>query len=140
MVKGIFYTYTRTFRTIRIVEELDLLSNIIKKKRQQLSELDNLAQSIFYDMFGDPVTNEKGWEVYTLKSITSKIGSGATPKGGNESYKDEGISLIRSLNVYNNSFKYKDLAHIDNEQAEALNNVAIECGDVLLNITGASVA
>lgn len=47
----------------RIVEELDLLSNIIEKKRQQLSELDNLAQSIFYDMFGDPVTNEKGWEV-----------------------------------------------------------------------------
>lgn len=124
----------------RIVEELDLLSNIIEKKRQQLSELDNLTQSIFYDMFGDPVTNEKGWEVYTLKSVTSKIGSGATPKGGNESYKDEGISLIRSLNVYNNSFKYKDLAHIDNEQAEALNNVAIECGDVLLNITGASVA
>ena len=51
----------------RIVEELDLLSNIIEKKRQQLSELDNLAQSIFYDMFGDPVTNEKGWEVKLLK-------------------------------------------------------------------------
>ena len=50
----------------RIVEELDLLSNIIEKKCQQLSELDNLAQSIFYDMFGDPVTNEKGWEVITL--------------------------------------------------------------------------
>ena len=51
----------------RIVEELDLLSNIIEKKRQQLSELDNLAQSIFFDMFGDPVTNEKGWEVKPLK-------------------------------------------------------------------------
>ena len=51
----------------RIVEELDLLSNIIEKKRQQLSELDNLAQSIFYDMFGDPVTNEKGWDVKPLK-------------------------------------------------------------------------
>ena len=47
----------------RIVEELDQLNNIIEKKRQQLNELDNLAQSIFYDMFGDPVTNEKGWEV-----------------------------------------------------------------------------
>ncbi len=47
----------------RIVEELDQLSNIIEKKRQQLTELDNFAQSIFYDMFGDPVTNEKGWEV-----------------------------------------------------------------------------
>lgn len=124
----------------RIVEELDQISNIIEKKCQQLGELDNLAQSIFYDMFGDPVTNEKGWEVKNLKDITSKIGSGATPKGGNESYKEEGVSLIRSLNVYNNSFKYKDLAHIDNEQAEALNNVVIERGDVLLNITGASVA
>ena len=53
----------------RIVEELDLLSNIIEKKRQQLSELDNLAQSIFYDMFGDPVTNEKGWEVKAMKEV-----------------------------------------------------------------------
>ena len=62
----------------RIVEELDLLSNIIEKKRQQLSELDNLAQSIFYDMFGDPVTNEKGWEVKKLGDI-GKIASGGTP-------------------------------------------------------------
>ena len=53
----------------QIVEELDLLSNIIEKKRQQLSELDNLAQSIFYDMFGDPVTNEKGWEVKTVGQL-----------------------------------------------------------------------
>ena len=53
----------------RIVEELDQLSNIIEKKRQQLSELDNLAQSIFYDMFGDPITNEKGWEVKKLGEI-----------------------------------------------------------------------
>ena len=55
----------------RIVEELDQLSNIIEKKRQQLSELDNLAQSIFYDMFGDPVTNEKGWEVKKIGEIST---------------------------------------------------------------------
>jgi len=53
----------------RIVEELDQLSNIIEKKRQQLSELDNLAQSIFYDMFGDPVTNEKGFPKCTVGDI-----------------------------------------------------------------------
>ncbi len=53
----------------RIVEELDQLSNIIEKKRQQLSELDNLAQSIFYDMFGDPVTNKKGLEVKKLGDV-----------------------------------------------------------------------
>ena len=50
----------------RIVEELDLLSSIIEKKKAQLEEYDKLAQSIFYDMFGDPVTNEKGWEVKKL--------------------------------------------------------------------------
>ena len=124
----------------RIVEELDCLSGVIEKKREQLRELDALAQSIFYTMFGDPITNEKGWEVKKLKNITSKIGSGATPKGGNESYKGEGISLIRSLNIHNNLFVYKDLAHIDEEQADALRNVVVEDGDVLLNITGASVA
>ena len=46
----------------RIVEELDCLSGVIEKKREQLKQLDALAQSIFYQMFGDPITNEKGWE------------------------------------------------------------------------------
>ena len=123
-----------------IVSELDKINELIRLKKEQLKDYDNLAQSIFYEMFGDPVENEKGWEVKKLSSITSKIGSGATPKGGNESYKTEGISLIRSLNVHNNEFLYKDLAHIDNEQAEALSNVEIKEYDVLLNITGASVA
>ena len=50
----------------RIVSELDLLSGIIEKKKAQLQEYDQLAQSIFYDMFGDPVENEKGWEVKKL--------------------------------------------------------------------------
>jgi len=124
----------------RIVAELDLLTGIIDKQKAQLKELDNLAQSIFYDMFGDPIENPKGWNVQLLKQHTTKIGSGATPKGGNESYKSEGIPLIRSLNVYNGTFKYKDLAHIDDEQAAALDNVILLSGDVLLNITGASVA
>lgn len=69
----------------RIVEELDLLSGIIEKKRQQLKELDNLAQSIFYDMFGDPITNEKDWEVRVLKDVAEIIGGG-TPKTNIEDF------------------------------------------------------
>ena len=72
--------------------------------------------------------------------MTSKIRSGATPRGGKESYQTEGITLIRSMNVYDGRFEYKDLAHITNEQAEQLSNVAVEEGDVFINITGASVA
>ncbi len=125
---------------LSIVTELDKINELIQIKKEQLKDYDALAQSIFYEMFGDPVENEKGWEVKALGELCSKIGSGATPRGGNESYKDEGISLIRSLNVYNNEFRRKDLAYIDDEQAAALSNVTLLENDVLLNITGASVA
>ena len=75
-----------------------------------------------------------------LQDITSKIGSGATPRGGKNSYRTDGISLIRSLNVYDFEFVEEDLAFIDDDQAAQLDNVVVEKDDILLNITGASVA
>lgn len=81
-----------------------------------------------------------GWERVTLAEIVTKIGSGATPTGGNSNYKEEGISLIRSQNVHDLRFAYSGLAFIDDEQAKELNNVTVKSGDVLLNITGDSVA
>ena len=56
------------------------------------------------------------------------------------SYKTDGIALIRSLNIYDYYFKFADLAFIDERQAAELDNVAVEENDILLNITGASVA
>ena len=91
-------------------------------------------------MFGDPISNNFGWKQSLLCEVTSKIGSGATPRGGKESYQAEGITLIRSMNVHDGRFEYKDLAHITDEQAMQLNNVIVEEGDVFINITGASVA
>ena len=123
-----------------VVEQLDCLVKIIDSRKKELQLLDNLIKARFVEMFGDPVQNTKGWDTDTCKNLTSKIGSGATPKGGRESYGTEGISLIRSMNIYNNRFEYKDLAYITNEQADKLSNVIIEENDVLLNITGASVA
>lgn len=125
---------------LAIVSELDKINELIRLKKEQLKDFDNLAQSLFYEMFGDPVENEMGWEVHLLKTLCTKIGSGATPKGGSKSYKKEGTSLIRSLNIHNNEFKFKDLAYIDDDQADSLNNVIVQENDVLLNITGASVA
>ncbi|MBQ8949871.1 MAG: restriction endonuclease subunit S [Eubacterium sp.] len=75
-----------------------------------------------------------------MKDICAKIGSGATPRGGKEAYIDSGISLIRSQNVLDFVFSYDGLAHINEQQANKLNNVIVESGDVLLNITGDSVA
>lgn len=81
-----------------------------------------------------------GWKECKLKDLTTKIGSGATPTGGDNSYKIEGISLIRSQNVLDFQFSYDGLAFIDDEQAAALHNVTVQSEDVLLNITGDSVA
>ena len=53
----------------QIVSELDLISGVIEKKKQQLKELDSLAQSVFYEMFGNPVENDKGWEVKKLGEV-----------------------------------------------------------------------
>lgn len=124
----------------RIVKILDDAKRVIDLRKKELDALDKLIKARFVEMFGNPVANEKGWEISLCKNLMSKIGSGATPKGGKESYCDEGISLIRSMNVYNNRFEYKDLAHITDDQAGQLENVTIEKKDVLLNITGASVA
>ena len=82
----------------------------------------------------------KEWGEVRLGDVTSKIGSGATPRGGKNSYRESGIALIRSMNVYDFAFDDKNLAFIDEGQAQQLSHVAVQSGDVLVNITGASVA
>lgn len=77
---------------------------------------------------------------YKLGDVSEKIGSGSTPKGGQSVYIEEGVSLIRSQNVYNMEFSYDGLAHIDDNAANKLKNVALKEEDILLNITGDSVA
>lgn len=84
---------------------------------------------------------KSSWELKRLGDCCLKIGSGATPSGGKESYLDSGeYRLIRSQNIYNDGFSEQGLAFINEEQAKKLNNVSVEEDDVLLNITGDSVA
>lgn len=97
--------------------------------------------ALFPDSFEDSELGEipTGWVVTTLQSMTSKIGSGATPRGGREVYVDEGVALIRSQNVYDSNFVWGGLARITDEAAKQLNGVEVKEGDVLINITGASI-
>ena len=115
----------------RIVEELDQLSNIIEKKRQQLSELDNLAQSIFYDMFGDPVTNEKGWEVKTIGDIVMSVNYGtSSPASEDGKYK-----YLRMNNLtYSGFLDLKDLKTITIGEKE-YEKYVVRKGDILFNRT-----
>ena len=82
-----------------IVEELDLLSTIIEKKKAQLNELDNLAQSLFYEMFGDPITNEKGWKMEKLGKLCTTSSGGTPSKSHIEFYEGGDIPWLRSGEV-----------------------------------------
>ena len=124
----------------KIAETLSKVDELIAFRDQQLAKLDELVKARFVEMFGNPIENTMNWPKKLLRDITTKIGSGATPKGGRESYPNAGVSLIRSMNVYDGQFLYKDLAHLTEEQATQLNGVTVEAEDVLVNITGASVA
>jgi type I restriction enzyme S subunit len=103
----------------------------------QIDQAENLYQAAIRTII-ESHDSELG--VYRLGDIALKIGSGATPKGGANAYVESGISLIRSLNVYDSDFRMRNLAFITEEQAQKLQNVVVEKNDVLLNITGASIA
>lgn len=80
------------------------------------------------------------WQQIQLGKVCLKIGSGATPRGGKDAYRGGNTALIRSQNIYNDRFTHEGLAYINDSQAHELRNVVVEKNDVLLNITGDSVA
>ena len=82
----------------------------------------------------------EGWGLTTLGKVCVKIGSGITPRGGEKVYKEFGVALVRSQNVYNNSFNESGLVFIDEIMADKMAGVALLENDILLNITGDSVA
>lgn len=125
----------------RIVAALDkAFSGIATAKANAERNLQNARALFERDLEFVFSRRLKGWGRANLKALTTKIGSGATPRGGHASYKPEGTSLIRSLNVHDLGFSYPKLAFLDEAQARDLANVEVQRGDVLLNITGASVA
>lgn len=114
----------------KIVSEIEVL----EKREKKLKADVNLLKEAITDI----IDSSKG-DLVRLQEITRKIGSGATPIGGEGSYYKTGITLIRSQNVYDSEFYEKGLAFINDEQAQKLINVNVEENDILFNITGASV-
>lgn len=120
----------------QIVEELDLLSAIIEKKKAQLNELDNLAQSLFYEMFGDPVANEKGWEIDTLENVVSddcSISYGIV-QPGNEI--ENGIPVVRPVDMTNSVIYRKGLKTIEKTISDSYKRTILSGGELLLCVRG----
>lgn len=116
---------------LAIVFELDKINELIRLKKEQLKDFDNLAQSLFYEMFGDPVENEKGWEVKKLGELLKVIGGYAFKS---DKYKDEGIPILRIGNI--NSGFFRDTNLVFAESDEKLERYKIFPGDIVISLTG----
>lgn len=119
-----------------IVAELDEINNLLSLKRKELDAYDKLAQSLFYEMFGDPVDNEKGWEVKKLGDISAKIANGYNAKLEEDTYKTEGIMYFRCQNVWRNYFDYSDLVYIDEETNKKMKSSSLKHNDLLITKIG----
>ena len=80
-----------------------------------------------------------GWHWTQLETITQKLGAGSTPRGGKSVYLDEGVIFLRSQNIWNTGLKLDDVALISEEIHRKMSGTFVESGDILLNITGASI-
>lgn len=120
---------------VQIVSELDLLSGAIEKQKAQIEELDKLVQSIFYDMFGDPITGKIKWEVKRLSEI-SNIGTGSTPSRNNPLYYNGGnIPWIKTTEVQNCEI-YESEEKITNLAIQETNCKIYPIGTILMAMYG----
>ena len=124
---------------LSIVTELDKLNELIRIKKDQLKDYDALAQSIFYEMFGDPVVNEKGWEVKTFGECFS-IGAGGTPSTKVKEYWDNGtIPWIGSNMCQNCIITETDGKFITEEGLTHSSTKLLAPGTVLVALVGATI-
>lgn len=124
----------------QIAKELDAASELLAMRKQQLTELDNLIKSVFYDMFGDPVTNEKGWIKTKIEDTAAyeKNAIKAGPFGSalkKEYYVKKGYKIYGQEQVINNDASYGDY-YISDEKYRELENCAIKEEDVLISLVG----
>ena len=110
----------------QIASELDKITEMISKYDEQLKELDKLSQSIFYEMFGDPVENEKGWEVKKIEEIAdATIGLTYKP----ENVADNGVIVLRSGNIQNSTLDFTDILRVE---TNIPSHKYVKDGDILM--------
>ena len=123
----------------RIVEELDCLSGVIEKKREQMKQLDALAQSIFYQMFGDPISNEKGWEVKPLKNsvIEMFLGPfGSALKTDCYVSKEDAYCMVYEQKHAIKKTMELETHYIDKDKFESLKRFEVHSGDFIMSCRG----
>ncbi len=125
----------------QIAKTLDNASELLAMRKQQLIELDYLIRSTFHNMFGDPVTNEKGWDIKQLRVLSLLITKGSSPTWQGVNYTDDEsqVLFITSENVRKGYLDFSKRKYLEKKFNELQNRSILKCGDLLVNIVGASI-
>ena len=117
----------------KIVARLDAVSDLLAKQKQLLSEQDNLIQSLFYDIFGDPIKNEKGWKIEKLGKVCDvRDGTHDSP-----SFIEKGYPLVTSKNLSEGMVSFKNVSYISKEDYDKINiRSKVDTGDLLMPMIG----
>lgn len=121
---------------LAIVTELDKINELIRLKKEQLKDFDNLAQSLFYEMFGDPVENEKGWEVKKLKEIVSdncSISYGIVQPGDGV---ENGVPVVRPVDMTKTFVSRRGLKNTTKEISESYKRTILKGNEILMCVRG----
>ena len=124
-------------RQIEIVGILKKVEDIIEFRRQELDKLDNLIKARFVEMFGDTVSNSKGWERMTFRKASCRLSDG--PFGSNlksEHYSDTGIRVIRLGNIGVGKFIDNDQSYIPEAHYERLKKYTCKSGEIVIGTLG----
>ena len=121
----------------RIAGILDAADALRAKRREALAQLDTLLQSTFLDLFGDPVTNPKGWEV-------TRLGDTAILENGDRSSKypsgteilEEGILFLSTKNIKNSELILDTCQFISQQKFESLSRGKLQRYDLVITLRG----
>lgn len=117
----------------RIAAILDKADQLRQKRRQAIALLDSLTQSIFLEMFGDPVSNPNGWETRELSDFEEFLTSGS--RGWASYYSDQGRPFIRIQNLKSGKLSTDDLVYVNAPNNAEARRTTVAAGDVLISIT-----
>jgi type I restriction enzyme S subunit len=134
LVKGVEIPLPPLAEQQKIAAILDAADNLRQKDRQLIDHYTALSQSLFLEMFGDPVTNPMGWEIKSLIDVSNKITDGThqSPK-----FISSGIPFLLVSNIIDNQISYKTKKFISEEEYEQLTkNTPIDVGDILYTSVG----
>ena len=119
-----------------IAERLDKMATLIEKSKAQLSHYDALAKSLFIELFGDPITNEKRWEKLNIKDICDIKGGKRVPLKHKLVKHDTGLPYIKAGNIKNGKVILDDLEYLLPETQKLIARYIVDEGDVCITVAG----